>query len=223
MSTKEKILEAALTLFAENGYDGTSVEQIAHIVGIKAPSLYKHYKGKEDILNALIDSAETRYEEMFGSENNIGKVPQNREEFIKVTMERISFTMRDPIIRKIRMLLVREQFRNERISEATTRHQLDGIQRMFAKIIKGMMDEGIVKNDDPHLLAVELTAPAVLQIARSDRQPQYEEDCMEYIEKHLRHFCKVYMGEDFLRVPSRNHRIHDGKRSEKEINPFRRE
>ena len=193
MSTKEKILDAALTLFAENGYDGTSVEQIANIVGIKAPSLYKHYKGKEDILNALIDSAETRYEEMFGSEKKIGRVPQSREEFIKVTMERISFTMRDPIIRKTRMLLVQEQFRNERISEVTTRHQLDGIQGMFAKIIKGMIDVGIVKNDDPALLAAELTAPAVLQIARSDRQPQCEKECMEYIEKHLRHFCKIYM------------------------------
>ena len=193
MSTKERILDAALTLFAENGYDGTSVEQIANIVGIKAPSLYKHYKGKEDILNALIDSAETWYEEMFGFENNIGEVPQSREEFIKVTMERISFTMRDPIIRKTRILLVQEQFRNERISEATTRHQLDGIQRMYAKIIKGMMDEGIVKSDDSDLLAAELTAPVVLQIARSDRQPQCEEECMEYIEKHLRHFCKVYM------------------------------
>ena len=51
MSTKERILDAALTLFAENGYDGTSVEQIANAVGIKAPSLYKHFKGKEDILN----------------------------------------------------------------------------------------------------------------------------------------------------------------------------
>ena len=168
MSTKEKILDAALTLFAENGYDGTSVEQIANIVGIKAPSLYKHYKGKEDILNALIDSAEERYEV-------------------------ISFTMRDPIIRKTRMLLVQEQFRNERISEVTTRHLLDGIQRMYAKIIKGMMDEGIVVKDDPKLLAAELTAPAVLQIARADRQPQCEKECMEYIEKHLRHFCKVYM------------------------------
>ena len=193
MSTKEKILDAALTLFAENGYDGTSVEQIANNVGIKAPSLYKHYKGKEDILNALIDSAEVRYEEMFGSEKNIGKIPQSKEEFTKVTMERISFTMRDPIIRKTRMLLVQEQFRNERISEATTRHQLDGIQRMFAKIIKGMMDKGIVKDDDPDMLAVELTAPAVLQIGRSDRQPQCEEESMEFIEKHLRHFCKVYM------------------------------
>ena len=196
MSTKQKILDEALTLFAEKGYDGTGVDLIAERVGIKGPSLYKHYKGKEEILNALIDVVEERYDEMFGSEKNIGKIPKDREEFIKVTMERISFTMRDPMIRKIRMLLVQEQFRNERISEVTTRHQLDGIQRMFAKIIKGMMDEGIVKNDDPKLLAVELTAPAVLQIAKSDRQPQYEEECMEYIEKHLRHFCKVYMKED---------------------------
>ena len=193
MSTKQRILDEALTLFAEKGYDGTGVDLIAERVGIKDPSLYKHYKGKEEILNALIDVAEERYEEMFGSEKNIGKIPKDREEFIKVTMERISFTMRDPMIRKIRMLLVQEQFRNERISEATTRHQLDGIQRMFAKIIKGMMDEGIVVKDDPKLLAAELTAPAVLQIARSDRQPQCEKECMEYIEKHLRHFCKVYM------------------------------
>ena len=193
MSTKEKILDAALTLFAENGYDGTSVEQIAGIVGIKAPSLYKHYKGKEDILNALIDSAEAWYEEMFGSEKNIGKVPKSQQEFIKVTMKRISFTINDPVIRKTRMLLVQEQFRNERISEATTRHQLDGIQRMFAKIIKGMMGEGIVIDDDPELLAVELTAPAVLQIARSDRQPQCEEELLARIEKHVRHFCKTYM------------------------------
>ena len=196
MSTKQKILDEALTLFAEKGYDGTGVDLIAERVGIKGPSLYKHYKGKEEILNALIDVAEERYEEMFGSEKNIGKIPKDREEFIKVTMERISFTMRDPMIRKIRMLLVQEQFRNERISEVTTRHQLDGIQRMFAKIIKGMMDEGIVIDDDPELLAVELTALAVLQIARSDRQPQCEEECMEYIEKHLQHFCRVYMRED---------------------------
>ena len=193
MTTKEKILDAALTLFAENGYDGTSVEQIASEVGIKAPSLYKHFKGKEDVLNALIDSAEARYEEMFGSEKNIGKVPKSGEEFIQVTMGRIAFTIKDPVIRKTRMFLVQEQFRNERISEVTTRHQLDGIQRMFTKIIEGMMNAGIVKKDDPALLAVELTAPAVLWIAQSDRQPQLEDEVMGNIEKHIRHFCSVYM------------------------------
>ena len=79
MSTKQRILDEALTLFAENGYDGTGVDLIAERVGIKGPSLYKHYKGKEEILNALIDAAEERYEEYFGSEKHIGKVPQSRE------------------------------------------------------------------------------------------------------------------------------------------------
>ncbi|MCR5215089.1 MAG: TetR/AcrR family transcriptional regulator, partial [Eubacterium sp.] len=85
MSTKQRILDEALTLFAENGYDGTGVNLIAERVGIKGPSLYKQYKGKEEILNALIDVAEERYEEMFGSEKNIGKIPKDWEEFIKVT------------------------------------------------------------------------------------------------------------------------------------------
>ncbi len=193
MTTRERILDAALTLFAGNGYDGTSVEQIAGAVGIKAPSLYKHFKGKEDILNSLIDTAEARYGELFGSERNIGELPRTREEFIRGTMERVSFTMRDPMIRKIRMLLVQEQFRNERFSGITTMHQLDGVQRMFGKIIEGMMKEGLFKEDDPLMLAEELTAPAVLLIARSDRQPQLEQDSLERIEKHLRHFCDVYM------------------------------
>ena len=78
MSTKDRILDEALTLFSENGYDGTSVEQIAEKVGIKAPSLSKHFKGKEDILNAIIDNAEARYEESFGSVKHIGRLPDSK-------------------------------------------------------------------------------------------------------------------------------------------------
>ncbi len=144
MSTKEKILETALTLFAKNGYDGTSVEQIAQDVGIKAPSLYKHFKGKEDILNSLIDKAENRYEENFGSDKNIGKIPNSIDEFIHETVEKIRFTMSDPMIRKMRIFLVQEQFRNERLAEITTRHQIEGIQKMYQAIIEGMMQKGIL-------------------------------------------------------------------------------
>lgn len=193
MSTREKILEEALTLFAKNGYDGTSVEQIAEKVGIKAPSLYKHFKGKEDILNALIDSAEEHYEESFGSEKQIGKLPKSKEEFVRTTLGKISFTIHDPMICKIRKFLVQEQFRSDRLAEITTRHQLDGIQGMYTKIIEGMMKEGLLINDDPALLATEVTAPVVLWIAKADRQPQYEQEIMESIEKHIRHFCDVYM------------------------------
>lgn len=193
MSTKDRILDEALTLFAENGYDGTGVEQIAEKVGIKAPSLYKHFKGKEDIMNALIDTAEGRYEDSFGSEQHIGKLPENKEELIRSALERISFTIHDPMIKRIRKFLIQEQFRNDRLAQITTRHQLEGVQRMYARIIEGMMNEGLFKKDDPELLATELTAPVVLLISKADRQPQYEHEIMESIEKHIRHFCDVYM------------------------------
>ncbi len=193
MSTKEMILEAALSLFSEQGYNGTSVEEIANEVGIKAPSLYKHFKGKEEILNALIDSAETRYEESFGSEKNIGKLPASKKEFIDLTMKKISFTMSDPMIKKIRMLLVQEQFRNQRFAQITSRHQVEGIVKMYTKILKDMMKEGLIKQDDPKMLAVELTSPAVLLIAKADRQPEEAEEVLKDIKKHLLHFCDVYM------------------------------
>ena len=193
MATKDRILEEALALFSENGYDGTGVEQIAEKVGVKAPSLYKHFKGKEDIMNALIDNAEARYEEYFGSERHIGKLPENREEFIAVTMDRILFTMCDTMIRRIRKFLVQEQFRNERLAAVTTRHQLEGVQKMYTKIIAGMMEKGLFIKDDPELLANELASPVVLLIAKADRQPQLEREITQSIERHIRHFCDVYM------------------------------
>ena len=49
MTTKQKILNEALTLFSERGYNAVYVGDIAAAVGIKAPSLYKHYKSKKDI------------------------------------------------------------------------------------------------------------------------------------------------------------------------------
>ena len=196
MSTKERILEEALTLFAERGYDGTGVDLIAERVGIKGPSLYKHFKGKEDIMNSLIDAAEARYEEYFGSEDHIGDLPESAEEFVQMTLKKIKFTMHDPMIRKIRIFLVQEQFRSERLADITTRHQLFGIRRMYARILEKMMEKGLVIEDDPMLLAIEVTAPVVLMISRLDRQPGCEEEVMKDIEEHVRHFCKVYMKHD---------------------------
>jgi len=48
------ILEAARTLFAERGYLGTSMKDIAAVLGIRAPSLYNHVGSKQDLLRAIM-------------------------------------------------------------------------------------------------------------------------------------------------------------------------
>ena len=62
MDTKKKILDVALTLFSEKGYGNVYVGQIAEGVGIKAPSLYKHYKSKQDIFKAILEEMRNRYD-----------------------------------------------------------------------------------------------------------------------------------------------------------------
>ena len=51
-STKSRIFNTALRLFAENGYEKVTVRDIAGAVGIKAASIYNHYESKEQILEA---------------------------------------------------------------------------------------------------------------------------------------------------------------------------
>jgi AcrR family transcriptional regulator len=51
--TRERILSVALDLFTEQGYDGTSLRQIAEQLGVTKAALYYHFESKEDILMAL--------------------------------------------------------------------------------------------------------------------------------------------------------------------------
>ena len=53
--TKERILEAALQLFAQSGYSGTSMNDIAKQLGITKGALYKHYTGKQEILDRIVE------------------------------------------------------------------------------------------------------------------------------------------------------------------------
>jgi AcrR family transcriptional regulator len=55
--TAERILDAAEKLFAAQGYQGTSLREIAQQVGIKEPGLYNYFKGKQDLYSAVLDRA----------------------------------------------------------------------------------------------------------------------------------------------------------------------
>ena len=164
MTTKDRILDSALTLFSEKGYDGVGVDLIAEKAGIKGPSLYKHFKGKEDILDSLIEKVETHYRDNFGSVINPGKIPETMDELITLSLKRIEFTIHDPMIKKVRRMLAMEQFRNSRIAVLTTKYTIDIVQGIYHKIFQAMMENGIMRQSDPALLAMSFTAPISLLI-----------------------------------------------------------
>ena len=194
--TKDRILFAALDLISEKGYDGVGVDLIAENAGLKGPSLYRHYKGKEDIFFSLIDMVESHYSKGSGWKNTEVGSLESMDDLIEKAMSRVRFTMQDDIICKVRRILAMEQFRSERMAELTTRYHLENLQELYTGIFADMMKKGILKQDDPEYLALEFVSPVTLLIHIFDRQPEREAEVLEKIRKHFEHFVKTYGEEE---------------------------
>ncbi len=189
---KEKILAAALDLFSQKGYEGVNIRELSASLGLVKSGIYKHFESKEAIWNALLDRMIIYYGERFGSSEHLPPVPDSPEEFIAMTMRMANLTIHDDKIMKTRKVLTLEQFRDERARDLATKHFLTGLTEMFSYIFAGMMDKGLIRRDDPAMLALAYTAPISALIHLCDREPEKTEAATAQIEAFGRHFIAVY-------------------------------
>ena len=190
--TKERILDAALEMFSQNGYAGTNVRELTASLGLVKSSMYKHFAGKDEIWNTLLDKMIAYYGERFGSSEHLPPVPDSLEELVSMTMRMVDVTVRDERIVKTRKVLTIEQFRDERARDLATKHFLTGLTEMFTPVFAGMMDRGLLRRDDPAMLAFAYTAPISALIRLCDREPEKTDEAMAQIEAFSRHFIRVY-------------------------------
>ena len=190
--TKERILTAALEMFSQKGYEGTNIRELSASLGLVKSGIYKHYESKEEIWNALLDMMSVYYGERFGSPEHLPPVPDSPEEFIAMTMRMADLTIHDEQIVKTRKVLTLEQFRDDRARDLATKHFLTGLTVMFTHIFAGMMDKGLLRRDDPGMLAFAYATPISVLIHLCDREPEKTDEALERIEAFSRHFLKVY-------------------------------
>jgi Transcriptional regulator len=190
--TKERILAAALDMFSQNGYAGTNIRELTASLGLVKSSMYRHFESKEEIWNALLDEMIAYYDARFGSKEHLPPVPESPEELVSMTMHMVDITVHDERIVKVRKLLTIEQFRDERARELATKHFLTGLTEMFAYVFAGMMDRGLLRRDDPAMLALAYTAPISALIHLCDREPEKTGEALQQIEAFSRHFIKTY-------------------------------
>ena len=190
--TKERILAAALEMFSKNGYAGTNIRELSASLGLVKSGVYKHYESKEAIWNALLDEMIAYYAEHFGSAEHLPPVPDSLEEFVQMTMLMVNITVHDEKIIMTRKVLTLEQYRDARACELATKHFLTGLTEMFTHIFTGMMEKGLLRKDDPEMLAFAYTAPISALIHLCDREPEKTEDAIRKIEAFSRHFIATY-------------------------------
>ena len=190
--TKEKILTKALQMFSQNGYAGTNIRELTASLGLVKSSMYRHFKSKEEIWDTLLDEMIAYYAEHFGSAGRLPPVPDSPEGLVAMTMRMVDFTVHDERIVMTRKLLTIEQFRDERARELATKHFLTGLVELFTPVLAGMMEKGILKRDDPAMLAFAYTAPISALIRLCDREPEKTDGAMAQIEAFSRHFIGIY-------------------------------
>ena len=111
-NTKQEILEASLELFSVQGFEATSISQIANAVGIRKASLYSHFESKQEILNTLVSQVLTQYgEHSVLTARGSHALPQTADGLVALVQEQMRYLLHDPALSRASG---RQRTRNER-------------------------------------------------------------------------------------------------------------
>ena len=155
-TTKERIFEDAIDLFAEKGFDASSMREIAERVGIKKASLYSHYNSKdqilEKILNYPIERIGTVGQQDVETEELI--VSLGLEKFMVLASDLIVNWMEDSYMEKIWRIICIELYHNPKIKKFYNEF-ISLSSSYWESAFKIMIDRKLIKPLDPRLLASE--------------------------------------------------------------------
>ena len=196
-NTKQEILDASLELFSVQGFEATSISQIAGAVGIRKASLYSHFDSKQAILDALVKDILEQYEEhsIFAKTNwekNSDNLPLTPDEAVGMIQGQIRYILHDPSISRARKMLVIEQFQNPELAKLQTKQNYSDVLWYFTGLVKQLIRQGVLAEDDPEIMAEQLCLPISVWINLCDREPDLEQGVMELVEKHIRQFFRLY-------------------------------
>ena len=159
--TRELILQTALKLFSQKGFEAVCVRDIAAELELTAPALYVHFKSKQDILEAILRRMEERDAELSGQDG----VPQETfaenpnsydhvslDNLMAFTLDMFRYWTEDEFAVRFRHLLTIEQFRDKRFADLFQQYLGNGVVQYLEDIFR--------KNahGDPHGLAVSFWA-----------------------------------------------------------------
>lgn len=201
--TKERILETALALFAQSGYLGTSMHDIAKELGITKGALYKHYASKQEILDSIVKSTAAQYEADTDKIHiHVQNVQRDIPVFTGITedvlFEKVrqifEYSLHNDAISRFRRMMTIEQFRSPELATLYSKRYVERILRYHAGIFRALIAAGEIVAEDPDALAMMYVAPVITLIGICDRQPEREPECLDKLQSHVRLFFRMVHG-----------------------------
>ncbi len=154
MSTRDKIMDVALNMFSERGYEAVSIRDICGEVGIKESTLYYHFKNKKDILDSLVEKFRTHIEDLLShvdeiTENPSQKKGKNADPSVQmVDSYMIDSYLFDPFCNLMLRLMMIEQFHNEEIRVLYEKTLFTDPYEIQMNIFKRLASAGVMPEED---------------------------------------------------------------------------
>ena len=190
--TKERILETALELFAQSGYPGTSMSDIAGRLGITKGALYKHYASKQEILDCIVERMNTMdYERAEAYEMPETEPDGFAEAYLHTPIAQIhAYSMaqfdhwtKEPFSANFRKMLTLEQYRNPKLAQLHHDYLAGGPLEYMAAIFRKLTDS----DEDAMQLALEFYGPMYLLYSVYDGAAQ-KETVTDLLRQHIDRF-----------------------------------
>ena len=201
---KEEIIEAALGLASERGLGNVSMAMIAERVGIRKPSLYNHFPGKQAIFDALVASTAAQYEaDTDKLDIHVQNARQDIPVFTRITedglLEKVRqiffYSLHNETISRFRRMMTLEQFRSPELAALYSRRYVERVTEYHAGIFRSLIAAGELRDEDAEAMALCYVAPVITLIGICDRQPEREAACLQKLEAHVRLFYRTFQAD----------------------------
>lgn len=157
LTTKEKILDVSIDLFAKKGFKDVTVREIAEAVGIKASSLYKHYESKEDILESIFVMFKEKIGQTVFPKEELRQYINtvSPERYLNESFDKFKQVMWAPEVVKIAKIITIEQQRNQSVRQLFVREFIEIPNQIVQYAFDLMVDNGSIDPIDTRVLAEE--------------------------------------------------------------------
>ncbi|KEQ51801.1 TetR/AcrR family transcriptional regulator [Sphingobium chlorophenolicum] len=149
---RKAMLKAAAQLFAERGFGGTNLRDLADVLGISRPGLYYHFPNKEKILEALIE------EVTLSSASRLADIAQQADRDPEESLRLVMRTVTEWVLENPVLFRVLDRSEGDMPEELKQRHAVSKrvILDYFTNIIKRGIAIGKFRPVDPHVAALSI-------------------------------------------------------------------
>ncbi len=158
--TRQLILDAALKLFAERGYFGTSLRDIAAAVGVRESALYNYFPGKEALFNAIIDSVREQRDE------RVAEVLARSNELARSLLQRLTLFLLDefcaPQAQQLFRVLMSDGQRLAREGRINLLDRMTSGATPLHKLFRALVASGDLRPQHPRVLVLEFMGPLLM-------------------------------------------------------------